>query len=231
MTAMFEQGRLIHEAAGSIVAVAPQGWQQLLYRVFATNEHRRSELQAWTVQGHTLLREDPATATILNDLRQQMYQPGRGTWYTAELEIHAANGGSAQTRFDYDTEPDLGLSAADYARDLAAFPRDEEHRPGWLRERLAQAEAGSQAESPEADLEAYGRALFGRLPGGGGELSAQRLPRGLGVCVFQSFRGGGKLYIAPDRSAMFSPSSESFEQGLAAFEAGERSREDQLPKP
>lgn len=196
MEKMAEQSRLVQEIAGGLARLAPAGWERLLYRVSAATQPPSSELRAWTPAGEVTLDGGPVMP-LMGQLWNLMHEPGRGSWYTAELDVTSAGRGSVQTRFGYD------------APQPAAVPAEERY--------------------PE--LEAYGRELFGRMPGGGGELSAIPLPDGKGVCVFQAGRGGGKFYIAPDRSVMFSPSAESFEQGLAAFDGGERSRDDQLPQP
>ncbi|WP_194410983.1 hypothetical protein [Microbacterium cremeum] len=48
------------------------------------------------------------------------------------------------------------------------------------------------------------------------------LPDDLGICAVHAVRGGGKIYVAPDESALFVASTADFEAGLAAFRAGER---------
>lgn len=69
---------------------------------------------------------------------------------------------------------------------------------------------------------AIGEEMFARMPGEAGPVVSRELREGLGVLVSRQSRGGGKLFIAPDRSLMFSPSAESVEQGFERFCAGER---------
>ncbi|MFF5900234.1 hypothetical protein ACFY8O_30535 [Streptomyces argenteolus] len=48
------------------------------------------------------------------------------------------------------------------------------------------------------------------------------LADGAGVCVVHPARGGGKVYVAPDETVLFVPSSMHFDTGLSAFLAGAR---------
>lgn len=54
------------------------------------------------------------------------------------------------------------------------------------------------------------------------DLNIFDLPDDLGICAVHSVRGGGKIYVAPDESALFVASAMDFDAGLAAFRAGER---------
>ncbi|WP_158690785.1 hypothetical protein [Streptomyces sp. CNS654] len=73
----------------------------------------------------------------------------------------------------------------------------------------------------ENRLIAVGRALFATLTDDPA-LSVVELPDGLGVCLVHTARGGGKLYVAPDETALFVGSSVDFESGLEAFRDGSR---------
>jgi len=48
------------------------------------------------------------------------------------------------------------------------------------------------------------------------------LADGAGVCVVHPARGGGKVYVAPDETVLFVPSSMHFDTGLSAFLNGAR---------
>ncbi|CAM5334442.1 MULTISPECIES: hypothetical protein [Streptomyces] len=65
-----------------------------------------------------------------------------------------------------------------------------------------------------------GLAFLG-LPSGAG-VRVVELADGTGVCVVQTGRGGGKVYVAPDRTVLFVPSGSDFDTGLAAFLGGAR---------
>ncbi|MGW7331434.1 hypothetical protein ACWGIU_23180 [Streptomyces sp. NPDC054840] len=53
-------------------------------------------------------------------------------------------------------------------------------------------------------------------------LNIVELPDGLGVCLVHAVRGGGKIYVAPDESALFVSSGIAFDAGLDAFRDGVR---------
>ncbi|MER5738505.1 hypothetical protein ABT117_22885 [Streptomyces sp. NPDC002262] len=53
-------------------------------------------------------------------------------------------------------------------------------------------------------------------------MNVVELAGGAGVCVVQGGRGGGKVYVAPDRTVLFVPSAMDFDTGLAAFLGGAR---------
>lgn len=70
------------------------------------------------------------------ELREAMYRPGAGTWFTAWFTVTAE--GKLSTRFDYDNEPELGHFAAEaYRADFDEFPRTPENTPDWLAAILA----------------------------------------------------------------------------------------------
>lgn len=162
-------------------------------------------------------------------LRATMHREGAGTWFSATFRVTPE--GSATAAFDYDGEPrwDAPPAPGDYVRDLERFPRDAAHIPGWLAARLA--EAGAPVESASTGdrdaLVAYGREVFARFTDST-DLRIVDLPDGLGVALVHAVRRGGKLFVAPDKSALYSASAQSFEAGLEAFRGGRRSSPEKL---
>jgi hypothetical protein len=63
------------------------------------------------------------------------------------------------------------------------------------------------------------------------ELRTIPLEGDAGVCVVHTARGGGKIYVAPDESALFVGSSLDFDAGLAAFLAGTRTPPEKFVRP
>ncbi|AVZ76945.1 hypothetical protein SLUN_36960 [Streptomyces lunaelactis] len=61
-------------------------------------------------------------------------------------------------------------------------------------------------------------------------LKVIELPDGLGVCVAHAVRGGGKIYVAPDESALFVGSVLDFNAGLEAFRDGLRTPAEKFEK-
>ncbi|WP_460770072.1 hypothetical protein [Mariniluteicoccus flavus] len=72
-------------------------------------------------------------------LRHLMYTPGVGTWFTMEVLVRRE--GTADTRFDYDSQPAFHVPPSDlaYVEDARVFPRDAAHTPDWLADKLAEA--------------------------------------------------------------------------------------------
>ncbi|CAM3957138.1 hypothetical protein [Janibacter anophelis] len=226
MTDMQEQSRLITEVARSLVAVAPEGWTGIDYTTHMLRGQQQARLWIDTSEGRKGAFSGDDTMPLMRELRAAMYEPGKGTFYTANFVVTAADG-SVRTDFEYDAEPDWDMVPGQYLVDLEAFPRDEEHRPEWLRARIAEANAPVVPEvdsRPDPELVAIAEEMFARMPGGEGPLTSRELREGLGVLVTRQSRGGGKLFVATDRSVMFSSSAESVEQGFERFLAGERYR-------
>lgn len=224
MTDMQEQSRLVTEVAKSLVAVAPEGWTGLDYTAHMLRGQQQARLWIDMPDGRKGAFSGDDTMALMRELRAAMYEEGKGTFFTANVVVTASDG-SVQTRFEYDEEPDWDMVPGQYLVDLEAFPRDEEHRPEWLRARIAEANAPIVPEAdsrPDPELVAIGEAMFARMPVGEAPLSSRELRDGLGVLVSRQSRGGGKLFIATDRSVMFSSSAESVEQGFERFLAGER---------
>ncbi|CAL9648577.1 hypothetical protein SUDANB96_06586 [Streptomyces sp. enrichment culture] len=99
----------------------------------------------------------------------------------------------------------------------------------------ARPDSAAPAPSPRAGTEQLagtGKAFLGLAPDAAANVI--ELADGAGVCVVQAGRGGGKVYVAPDRTVMFVPSGMHFYAELAAFLAGARTPgrgfEDRLQK-
>lgn len=210
MVDMLEQSRLVNEVARSLVAVAPEGWTALHYRTFMVRGQQQARLMFDLPEGPKGVFENNETMAYMRELRSAMYTPGKGTFFTAYFDITAADG-AVQTRFEYDEEPDFWVGYYSWARDFEAFPRDAQHTPEWLRQSVAL-----------GPLEEVGYALFAKMPGEDGIIEGEPLPDNLGLLLVRASRGGGKLFIAYDKSLMFSPPAESVEQGLERFRAGDR---------
>lgn len=77
----------------------------------------------------------------------------------------------------------------------------------------------------EADLHAplvdQGRRLF-EILASGATLNTIVLDDGAGICLLDTVRGGGKIYVAPDLSVLFVASTRDFQRGLEVFLAGQR---------
>ncbi|SDK41874.1 hypothetical protein [Streptomyces indicus] len=91
-------------------------------------------------------------------------------------------------------------------------------KPRELRQRVTGPPPAPRAGTEQ--LAETGKAFLGLAPGA--RVNVVELPDGRGVCVVQTGRGGGKAYVAPDRTVLFVPSGTDFDTGLAAFLGGAR---------
>jgi hypothetical protein len=125
---------VIDTIARALVEDLPAGWREVSAVYRATTSY--AELDATLVDDAGERQLDTLPEGLedhFEELRREMYQPGKGTWLTAKLTITSA--GRFATDFDYDTKPDWSIPVDEgiYAADLSAFPRDAENTPGWMR--------------------------------------------------------------------------------------------------
>lgn len=133
-----EHETVVRLACENLVRAAPDGWARLDFSFRSTYSVDTATFEMTGADGRTTRLVTPmAVLCALGDLRTEMYQPGVGAWFTANLEIHPPCRYTIE--FDYDSEPVFvpPLVPATFVEDLAAFPRDEAHIPGWLRERVS----------------------------------------------------------------------------------------------
>ncbi|PRB42586.1 hypothetical protein CQ020_22700 [Arthrobacter sp. MYb23] len=72
----------------------------------------------------------------MKELRRAAYKPGSGTWFSMNMVVTSK--GSATAEYNYDDEPqwDFPVASAAYVHDQEKFPRDENHMPTWLKQKL-----------------------------------------------------------------------------------------------
>lgn len=132
-----QQAQLISSIAETVGGALPAGWSRA--RLVATMTASVSDFGVWvTREGAESKALAPRPATkAAKLLRELMYEPGKGTWFTMTMTLHPQ--GSADTAFDYNSEPDFApvpISDSAFVSDLKRFPRDAEHTPNWLRNML-----------------------------------------------------------------------------------------------
>lgn len=129
---------LITEWIGwSLIQSAPADWQRI--DLMATMTVEVVDIK------FTVIMEDGSTPDVelpegvhqaLADLRQEMYQKDRGTWFSARITIDPP--GEHKANFNFDLEPVCTPPIPDKAliRDLDTFPRDREFIPPWLQAKI-----------------------------------------------------------------------------------------------
>ncbi|MFJ9780858.1 hypothetical protein ACIRSS_14815 [Amycolatopsis sp. NPDC101161] len=130
--------------AAALAGGAPAGWARITLTVSSTVLADDYALQAKLADGRNGSMAVPAAVKAgFEQLRERMYEPGRGTWFSATVELRA--GAAPEFAYNFDDDPRWWppLHPTAFARDLETFPRDEGHIPPWLRELL---DEGAQLE-------------------------------------------------------------------------------------
>ena len=125
---------VIDTIARALVADLPAGWREVSAVYRATTSYAELDADVLLPSGESQLETLPeGLEDHFEELRRDMYQPGKGTWLTAKVTVTST--GHFATDFDYDHEPawSIPVDATIYPADLAAFPRDAENTPGWLK--------------------------------------------------------------------------------------------------
>lgn len=123
---------LLTTAAKSLARVAPAGWTHAELKITGVGGMTKTRVQITRADGtiDTSVGLDEDGRTAARKLRKEMYQPAKGTWYNARLQLQPS--GKLNADFDYDNPPFDGDVEADLLlEDERLFPRDAEHLPGW----------------------------------------------------------------------------------------------------
>ncbi|WP_394359372.1 hypothetical protein [Amycolatopsis sp. SB7-3] len=136
------------ELTGGIVSAlakaAPDGWAWISLTVSATVLAYDYATEIRLADGKSGDIDLPAEVRGgFRELRTRMYEPERGTWFSATLVLENEEPPKFSFNFDEDPEWWPPLHPTVFTRDLEAFPRDEAHTPPWLQALLAQ---GAQLE-------------------------------------------------------------------------------------
>jgi hypothetical protein len=86
---------------------------------------------AWQATGRYAGRSQEF-AGLFAELRNLMYRPGTGTWFSARVTV--SDQGDYRADYDFDNEPrfDPPVAPELYVKDLEAFPRDPSRIPAWV---------------------------------------------------------------------------------------------------
>ncbi|SDM32675.1 hypothetical protein [Allokutzneria albata] len=140
MVGAAEQQELLQEVSGLLVSAAPEGWRELELSFRSTVAVDTATFSCVGGSGERTRLSVPFRAmNRLSELREGMYAPGTGAWFTARMTIRPPGG--FEVRYDYDSEPEFvpPLTPETFVLDQEHFPRSEEHMPEWLKDKLAQA--------------------------------------------------------------------------------------------
>lgn len=143
---MIRQGELVDEIARMVAQSASLGgeWESATLRIRRLAPYGETQMVVLRPSGKGTDEDrsalpDRSVGRLVKELRDVMYWPGVGTWLSMELTVARTGGkGKVDVRFDYDGRPDWTdpPNPTLYAKELHKYPRDPEHIPDWLRERI-----------------------------------------------------------------------------------------------
>jgi hypothetical protein len=140
----FDQRRydeLTQGIATLLAQAAPAGWKRIDLKALANVAVSDIALTVVLQDGSSPPVDMPRDVVgMVGELRSIMYRPGAGTWLSMRLMLEPPSAYYVSFNNDFDPlwEPDL--TAAEWAQDLAAFPRDDEHIPAWMRDKTQEAQ-------------------------------------------------------------------------------------------
>lgn len=121
----------------ALLQVAPAGWRRIDLRILMLAGVTDLRLSVIMPDGSSPAADLPREcAQIAAELRSIMYRTGEGTWFGMRFMMDPPSAYWVSFNADFDPGWDPPAAPEEWARDLALFPRDDEHVPGWLRERL-----------------------------------------------------------------------------------------------
>lgn len=131
------QGQLVEDIARAIVGKVEGSWTELRYEISSLAPYSQ-DLTYITLPSGEVLQKFPPRGIIelADELREVMYRPGKGTWFSAVFTITAAGAVDAQFNFDDEPEWSRPTEPVFYVQDLERFPRDESAIPEWLAKQL-----------------------------------------------------------------------------------------------
>ena len=138
---MIAQAQGIQTIAEALVAGTEPGWSEVRYHMQATAAVTAAQKTVVRDGVETPVRTPREAGRAAEAMRAVMYQPGRGTWFSMQLTV--TDTGKVSTDFNYEVDPgfDPPLNPIAFALDQEKYPRDPEHQPEWLREKIAEGEA------------------------------------------------------------------------------------------
>ncbi|MEU5694088.1 hypothetical protein [Actinosynnema sp. NPDC020468] len=134
---------LLEGVARELSDAAPAGWFRIDLTFLATAPVSHASLAVLMPGGDMVpVRIPTPVGHALRALRDLMYRPGAGTWFSLRFTVDPPLSYRVMFNFDHDPNWSPGIEADAWRADLATYPRDPEHVPDWLRARLAEPTPG-----------------------------------------------------------------------------------------
>jgi hypothetical protein len=163
-----EQNAILGSVTTLLVHRLPGDWEELLLDLRVMGGHVESAVSVLTVFGRSIDWDLPDEALpFFAQLRAGMYEPERGTWFSARY--HLVHPSRYSIAYERNAEPDWTCRPAQrsHLEELGLFPRTGDAIPEWLRERagLATSTLSRLHEVPVFDgTDVQGRPVFDRPP-------------------------------------------------------------------
>ncbi|QVI22671.1 hypothetical protein KHQ06_06535 [Nocardia tengchongensis] len=147
---MNRKAELLGEIVDNARDKAPTGWTCIELTYTMIGESFELEVGIDTLEGPYMAIGGPiGFPSAVQQLRDLMYIPGHGTWFTLHLRIDIAG---FETRFGYERPVDESLLGIDLEQDLQIYPRDIV--PQWMLEEIAESHRlASESNEPADDLQ------------------------------------------------------------------------------
>lgn len=141
-----QRQELTNDVAVALADAAPDGWRRIDLMCLANVDVHDLSLTVLLNDGSNpaMLIPDEVRQLLLR-LREAMYEPGTGTWFSSRVILDAPSKIYVKYNFDWDPLWNPSIAPEGWTRDLEAFPRTEEHIPEWLRAKLAGTETGEES--------------------------------------------------------------------------------------
>ncbi|MDX3659120.1 TNT domain-containing protein [Streptomyces sp. ID05-26A] len=136
-----ERGRryeeLVQQIGIALLEAAPQGWVRLDLVATLASSVQDFGLRVLLDNGTAAPMEPPAEAAdAFVALRELMYLPGRGAWFSARFMMSPPSEYHMYYNFQNDPVWDPPVPDEVLRKDLERFPRPEDKVPNWVRRRL-----------------------------------------------------------------------------------------------
>ncbi|WP_235005930.1 antitoxin YezG family protein [Nocardiopsis sp. JB363] len=130
-----KQQELLVKIGRKMVEEAPNDWTEIVYTRASIADQSFTTYTVKNQNGDTLESREPvAVNPLFEDLRAGLYRDGKGTWFSVHYSV--THPGRFSIKYNYEDPEIPGLIGPAFTNDLKYFPRDEEHIPAWLQQKL-----------------------------------------------------------------------------------------------
>ncbi|MEU8411209.1 hypothetical protein AB0C24_00385 [Amycolatopsis japonica] len=136
--------QLVQQIGAAVLQEAPPGWRRIDLKATMATMVEEVAITVIMEDGSSAQMQPPDIRAALQESRQALYEPGKGTWLAMRLILDPPGSFAVHYNFTFDPLWDPPVPAVVYQHDLEAFPRDEENIPAWYRARLEEQQEGAE---------------------------------------------------------------------------------------